>query len=121
MPLIPNKDLLLILDLQSSTISYSGDPEIKVMNNLLKFFKISLLTLSKPTKAAIELEKIKNRKWFGIGAFFIIALLYTLTTIICWLQNVSVSWSPILPINPNEIERNPIPAINKLELLFLRP
>jgi len=70
--------------------------------NLLNFFKICILTLFKPTKAAKELKKVKNRKCFGISAFIMVAILYTLTTIICWLQNVSVSWAPILPINAND-------------------
>lgn len=72
------------------------------MGKLLEFFKICFETLFSPTKAAIRLENIKNKKIYGFSALLIVLVLYTLTTIFCWISNVSVSWAPILPINPNE-------------------
>jgi len=72
------------------------------MIKLLEFFKICFKTLFTPTKAVIRLENSKNKRLYGLSTSFVVLMLYTLTTIFCWISNVSVSWAPILPINPNE-------------------
>lgn len=72
------------------------------MIKLLEFFKICFETLFTPTKAVVRLENIKNKRLYGFSASLVVLMLYIITTIFCWISNVSVSWAPILPINPNE-------------------
>jgi len=69
MPIIPTEDLDLILSLQSSTISFSGEPKIKVINNTISF-ELNIRGYSinydnDKIKKIIENEKKNIRNWIN--------------------------------------------------------
>ncbi|NVM27877.1 MAG: hypothetical protein HWN65_03460 [Candidatus Helarchaeota archaeon] len=60
------------------------------------------MTLFHPKKAAGELDSSQNKKLYGIAAFLLVLILYNFTTFLCWLQNVPPSWTPVIPISPDQ-------------------
>lgn len=75
---------------------------MNILKKLINFLRISFLTLFHPKKAAEELDSSQNKKLNGIAAFFLVLILYTFTTILCLLQNVPLSWAPVIPIPPDQ-------------------